>query len=223
MARKKKEQKKVKYFIPGSSKETIDRIVDDASFYKNKPIWKQKFYHLVEYISFQTLNNDQEKDFINVHQETMAAILCLKNGYMSQILKDCLKAGLLSKDGIFKTAVKTRQGRKTIYIEEGKSYGYRIKDFKELVEIEVEDCRKMKEQFIKKTQKISIGHDRSLKEYQDVLLQIRIEDVNIEQTINEVIVNKQKKKRQKENYAMIYYTHQSALILTKILSKFLSA
>ena len=182
MARKKKEQKRKKYFIPVGSKETIDRIVDNASFYKNKLIWKQKFYHLVEYIAFQILNNDLDtkRDYINIHLHTMANILGVDNRQMSCILKDSLKADLLSKDGIFKPAVKTRQGRKTVYIEEGKSYGYKIKDFKELVEIEVEDQRMIKEKFIYNTRELSVNYDTSLREYEQVLSEIKIQEEELE-------------------------------------------
>ena len=81
MPRKKRQQKIVKYYMPKDAKEKIDEIVDRSPSYKNKPVWKQKFYYLADYIAEQNSNLelDGEEKFINIHQETMAKILGVDN------------------------------------------------------------------------------------------------------------------------------------------------
>ncbi len=202
MPRKKTTQKLVQYFFPAGAKEKIDIIVDGSTFYKNKPVWKQKFYYLCDYIATQNLNNEHDvnKDYVNVHQETMAGVLGIDNRQMATVLKDSVGKDLLKTDGIWKAAVISRRGNEVVYIEEGKSYGYQFSDWNELTEISIMDNRGMNKKIINNTWEKS-GKDNSvLQEYQDVLSFIKIDESRVNETLSEILSNKQKKKKQKENY-----------------------
>lgn len=202
MPRKKKNNKQVKYYLPAGAKEKIDLVVDSSTFYKNKPVWKQKFYYLADYIATQNLNNehDVDKDYVNIHQETMAVVLGIDNTQMATILKDAVGKGLLKTDGVWKAAVISRRGNEVIYIEEGKSYGYQFNDWRELTEIGIMDVRGMNEKIIKNTWGKSGKYISWLHEYRDVLSLIKIDETRINETLSEILRNKQKKKCQKEKY-----------------------
>ncbi len=202
MPRKRKETKLVKYFIPEGSKEIIDSIVEDGTYYKNKPVWRQKFYHLCDYIANQNFLNDidPETEYVNIHQHTMAKILGVDNHQMATMLKECVSNKLFKKDGIFKTAVVSRNGRNREYIEEGKSYGYQFREWNNLLEIEIANNRCVHEQILNKTIELNTKYNPDLKEYQEVLSFIRIDESHLQDIIKEVLENKPKKKSQKENY-----------------------
>ena len=193
----------IKYYIPAGATEKIDTIVYGSAFYKNKPVWIQKFYCLADYIAAQNINNehDIDKDYVNIHQETMAAILGVDNRQVAAMLKDAVSSGLLIKDGIFKAAVIAGSGKNKIYIADGKSYGYQFKEHYELTEIRIADNRSMNEHLINNTWDKFGKYFRGLPEYRNTLSFIKIDAANIEDMLHEVLSNKQKKKSQKEKYS----------------------
>jgi len=202
MPRKKTTQKLVQYYLPAGTKEKIDFIVNGSPFYKNKTVWQQKFYYLGDYIATQNINNehDPDKDHVNIHQETMAAVLGVNNKQIATMLKDAVSEGLFKTDGIWKAAVISRRGKEVIYIEEGKSYGYQFKEWSELAEISITDVRGMNKKIIDNTWEKSGKYISGLREYRDVLSLIKIDETRINETLSEILSNKKKKKNQKEKY-----------------------
>ncbi len=188
--------------MPAGAKEQINTIVNGSTFYKNKPVWIQKFYCVTDYIVSQNINNkhDINKDYVNIHQETMVSILGIDNRQISTMLKDAVRSGLLIKDGIWKAAVIARNGKESIYIEEGKSYGYQFKGQYELTGQTIEDNRTMNEKFLSNTWDKFGKYFKGLPEYRETLSFIKIDVTNIEEMIHEVLCTKQKKKSQKEKY-----------------------
>jgi len=202
MPRKKKNTITVKYFLPTGSKEIIDAIVDNSPFYKNKPIWKQKFYHLCDHIANQNFNRelDVNDEYVNIHQEITAKILGINNQEIATMLKDVVACQLLIKDHIMKVSVKRRQGRQTIYIEEGKSFGYQFNNWGVLEEVRILDRRQADMKFREKNWELSGKFLTGLKEYREVLSFVRIDTSILEEKVSEVLNNKMKKKNQKEDY-----------------------
>src|SRR5271156_6399010 len=167
MPRKKEEGKTIRYFMPSGTKEIIDSIVDGTISYKNKPIWKQKFYYLADYIAAQNINNelDPDNDYVNINQETTAKIIGVNNQEIADILRRSVDAGLFRTDGISWTAIKSNQGKKVTYIKEGKSCGYQFKEWNSLVEIDIADNRYNYQNSISNTKDLYFKYDKDLKDY----------------------------------------------------------
>ncbi len=180
----------------------MDNIVDRSDCYKNKKVWKQKLYYIADYISQQNIANeyDIEKDYVNINEETMAKIIGVNNKQMATLLRDCVRHGLLRKDGIMKPAVKIVKGKQISYVEPGKSYGYQFMQFDHLVEVEVIESRSSDKHFRENRWEHSGKLIKGLEAYRQVLSNIRLDTSRTDQIIQQVLENKQKKKSQKEKY-----------------------
>ncbi len=164
-------------------------------------IWQQKFYHLFEYIALQNIDKelDPTVDYVNINMERMAKTLAVNNRQMSKILKDCVNAGLLKRDGIMKQAVKVISGKKTIYTEQGKSYGYQFVTISDLTEITIADNRSMYTNSIQRL-KVMTNSREDLKAYQEVISQISIDTEGLEDTFRLILENKAQKTKLLESY-----------------------
>lgn len=188
--------------MPAGSKNKIDAIVDGNAIYKNKQVWKQKFYHLCDYIVQQNLNKDLSGHFVNIHEETMAKVLGVDNSQMARILKDCVTHSLLKKDGIMIPATKNKVGGKTFYKTEGKSYGYRFISDAALEEIIVDDFKCSERRYTENRWEQAGKYVTGLKKYREVLSCIKIDCSKIDETLSEILDNKQRKKIQKDHYSI---------------------
>jgi len=202
MPRKKEEQKIVKYYMPDRSKEIIDHLVDNCHDYKVKSLWKQKYYHLAEYIATQNFINelDVNKDYVNINAETMANVLSVDNAQMATILKNAVDNELLRKDGKMRPALKARRGNKTVYIQEGKSYGYQFKNWHKYVEVEIIGNKRIHEKMVANLWEKSGRYLPGLPEYRNVLSLISIDEQNLNMLIEKVLINKKAKSSRKEKY-----------------------
>lgn len=202
MPRKKEKAVNVKYYIPVDAKEFIDLIVDGSKFYKNKPVWKQKFYYIADYIAQQNISQEYsiEQDYVNIHEETMAKVVGVNNQQVATMLRDTVKHKLLKKDGLMRPAIKIKKGKQIHYLEHGKSYGYQFMKFDHLVEVSVVDCRTSDTHFRENRWEHAGKLMNGLEEYKQVLSHIRLDESRTDEIIQRILSNKQKKKRQKENY-----------------------
>lgn len=202
MPRKKKEGKLVRYFMPAGTRETIDTIVDGSSFYINKPVWKQKFYYIAEYVASQNINAklDVSSDYVNIHEETTAKIIGVNNQRIATMLRQCISSGLFKKDSIVICATVAKLAGKDVYVTEGKSCGYQFVTWNSLEEVTVSESRGHYDKAFAKAKALMLAYDKKLKQYQDVLNSIRLKEENPANVILELLQAKQKKKSQKENY-----------------------
>jgi len=191
MPRKKKEQQQVTYLIPKDIFEPVNKMIENDAFYKHKPIWKQKLYHLFEYIALQNIDNElgPTSDYVNINMERTAKILAVNNKQMAKILKDCVSNRLLRKDGIMKKAVKVKVGKRTIYLEQGKSYGYQFNVVPDLIEVTIDDNRSLYSRNVHDLKKLANSQE-DLRAYQEVLSQISIDTEGLEETFKQILENK---------------------------------
>lgn len=202
MPRKKQAPKQISYMLPKGARELIDSMIDKNAAYKDKEVWKQKCYYICEYIAQQNLNNgtESEREYINIHQETMAKAVGVNNQGIATLLKQLIKTGILEKDGIAIQAVVSQRGKQTVYVEEGKSYGYRFREEQPLETFQVQSHRQQYEKSNQSIKKMFTSFNGDLNLYNEVLKEIKIDTENLEEVIEEILENKQKKKSQKENY-----------------------
>ncbi|PZF72593.1 hypothetical protein DN068_12060 [Taibaiella soli] len=201
MPRKKHPTKQVTYMLPKGVREQIDAMIDGNGAYKDKELWKQKCYYICEYIATQNqMKSESQQEYVNIHQETMAKTVGVNNQGIARLLKQLVKASILEKDGIAIQAVVSQRGRQKVYIEEGKSYGYRFKAENPLETFEVQSHRQQYEKSNQSIKEIFSKYDRDLRSYNEVLKEIKIDTENLKEVIEEILKNKQKKKSQKENY-----------------------
>lgn len=202
MPRKKNQQAViVKYLLPEYSIPILIDIVNKTDKYKQKQIWVQKFYHLLDYITLQNLNQelDCQKDYVNIHMETMASILSVDNSQLAEMLRSCTKSGLLKKDGLMKRSVKEKQGKKTVYIEHGKSFGYQFTKSDNLKEVEITDNRSLFRKTVDRAKTIT-DRDDKLKKYQEVISLISIDTNGLNQTFEKILERKYEKNKLQEDY-----------------------
>jgi len=201
MPRKKKEQQQVTYLIPKDIFEPVNKMIENDAFYKHKPIWKQKLYHLFEYIALQNIDNElgPTSDYVNINMERTAKILAVNNKQMAKILKDCVSNRLLRKDGIMKKAVKVKVGKRTIYLEQGKSYGYQFNVVPDLIEVTIDDNRSLYSRNVHDLKKLANSQE-DLRAYQEVLSQISIDTEGLEETFKQILENKAQKTKMLESY-----------------------
>ena len=192
--------------MPAEAKEKIDSIVNNSTFYKNKIIWKQKFYYTCDYVASHNFcyEHDVTKDYVNIHQETMAKILGVDNRQIATMLRDCLKAKLFKTDGKMVTAVKAHFGSETKYDREGKSFGYQFLDWNDLIEVEVADNRSFYQNVKRIVKRINEKYDKHLAEYNKILSSITIDESDLDNAFKNISKERKKKKSQKENYRNYY-------------------
>jgi hypothetical protein len=202
MPRKKEKVKLVTYCMPIGSKARIDSLVDASTSYNNKPVWKQKFYHLADYVADQniSLELNPEKEYVNINEAISAKILGVNNQEVATILRDTISSDLFKCDGISYRATTAKQGKKTVYLTDGKSRGFQFQEWNTLEEVTIADSRSTYERAFINSKEIFLKYDKSLKDYYNVLTKIKIEEDDINKTLSEIFKAKRKKKSQKENY-----------------------
>ncbi len=189
--------------MPIGSKSIIDSLVDATPLYINKPVWKQKFYHLADYIADQniSLELDPAKEYVNINEAISAKILGVNNQEIATILRDTLSSGLFKCDGISYRATIVKHGKKTEYLTEGKSRGFQFINWDTLEEVTIPDSRSTYERAFENSKDVFLKYDKSLKDYYVVLSRIKIKEAEIPDTLkDEILPAQRKKKSQKENY-----------------------
>ena len=188
--------------MPAGTKDKVDIIVDNSTFYRNKHVWKQKFYYLCDYITAQNINTeiDTDADYVNINEEITAKILGVNNQEIATMLRNSVAADLFKKDGIVIRATKTKIDNKTVYLTEGKSCGYQFNDWNYLEEVTVSESRSSSNKTISKAQRFLLSYDKNLKLYHETLKFIKLDESKPEKIILEILSANQKKKSQKENY-----------------------
>ncbi len=198
MPRKKRPQEYADYLVPEGSYQLTKTIVECNNLYKDNNSWMQKFLYLFEYIAEQ--NHEKENfDYINIHIETMAKILGVNNQMMCSMLKDAVNYKILVRDGKMKKALRTKRGKQIVYLEEGKSFGYKFTEKYNVVSVRLPDTRYFKLKTFEKESRISYKENFS-KEYQRVLQRISIDTTSLEEYIKIIINNKKENLKRERNY-----------------------
>lgn len=188
--------------MPAGAKEIIDSLVDASPAYINKPVWKQKFYHLADYVTDQNTSRelDPSIEYVNLNETISAKILGVNNQEIANILRDTISSGLFMCDGISYRATTAQKGKKTVFLTEGKSRGFQFRQWNPIKEVTVIDCRSTYERTFINSKKMLLNHDKSLRDYNEVLTRIKIDESDVEECLSKTFKEKRKKKSQKENY-----------------------
>lgn len=203
MPRKKVKGEKVRYLLPEYTIQLIDDILNDTEEHKVKSIWRQKYYHVLDYVVNLTLAHENEKlsvDYVNIHTQTMADILSVSKHQMSRMMKHLRSYGILKCDNKFKQAPFRWDRNGRTYVGPGKSYGYTTTQQDTLKLVEIEDNRK---QYIKRQQTKagkSIIKEKELRLYHDVLNCLEIDDGQWEKAVEKILSKKEEKKKREIMY-----------------------
>lgn len=200
MPRKKNVPATVTYQVPQKAKVNIDLFIDTSPKFKTKAVWKQKFYHLFDYIVEQVKNNDDAKKFVNVHCATMAKVLSVNNQEMAGILRDCIDLGILKCDRKAIQAEYAYEGNRKKIIKEGKSYGYLFKQDCELVDIPIPDNRRCYEKSLNWLRQRNRRAFPEMELYEEVLNCLTIDETGLEETFQNILLAKRLEKNNEKEY-----------------------
>jgi len=201
------------YLVPsGTEEKTIAIIEENPSFYnhKHKENWRQKFLYLVQNISNMLLDEGLNpcKDYINVNQDYSQEILGVDNTTISAIFKHLLRYDVLECDDKMIVAQKRiGKGGHKQYLSEGKSYGYRFKTFRSLVDVEVLD-RKGQANRIEKVHLNSFNSSPAMGSYYQALKSVTVDLDLLDEKITSILNSKEQKRNKSQEYETLLMSLQ---------------
>ena len=164
----------MKFYIPKSHVDKIKELVDGEPSFKDKALYRRKFYYFSDYINMinDDYSNNIRKDWVNINNNKTAKILGLRNNSVMTKILNMMKD---PKNRLLKCDEKSLTGLK--------SRGYQFREEEETVEVvevvSIKECKSLKENKLQ-----VFCSDPKLLMYKEVLDKVRIDKKVIRQVVS---------------------------------------
>lgn len=202
MPRKPRTNITVPFLLPSTAVNEIELIISSSNEYRIKPIWRLKYYRLLDYIIQKTHFERGKvlgKDYVNINVEVTADMLSVDKKQMSTILRRLVEHEVLKSDNKMKIQVMRWEGCKRIIAEPGKSFGYTVTNTA-LTNLSIPDQRGMVERSFHVKDGKSTILDAGLRSYHDILLSLDVDEGSWETAVEKILSSKQSDSEVKREY-----------------------